>query len=99
MKTQQQNRPLTQTEQVEFRFIVQNYYRDRALSGNVEHLVKGTKTLRLFKSWFNLMKNKGRLKFGTLRFTETGETWLWQPRNRVGRGGWQRCGIHFGPQA
>lgn len=76
--------------EVDFRFVVHNYYRDRRLSGNTERIVKGIKTLKLFKSWFSLMKNKGRLKFGTLRFIETGETWLWQPS------GWQRCGRHFG---
>ena len=61
--------------------------------------VKGIKTLKLFKSWFRLMKNfkywtkkPNTLLYGTLKFVSTGETWIWQNPNlnyNVGKSGWR----------
>lgn len=54
--------------------------------------VQGRKTLKLFKSWFKLMKNRCKLKTGVVKFAG-GETWIWQPSftDKYGkkRGGWQ----------
>lgn len=78
---------------VEFSFMKRNYvgYYHVGEPGISE--VKGVKSLRLFKSWFRLMKNKKRLLYGVVRFVGTGETWLWQPstgkRFRTERGDWQ----------
>lgn len=77
--------------EVEFAFMKKNYYR----LGKGESEVRGIKTLRLFKSWFKLMKSRKRLLYGTLKFLDTNETWIWQPRNPIrtdknGRGGWQK---------
>lgn len=72
---------------VEFKFMIKHYvpyrYRfsdfDRYEHGiNGEPLtVKGTKTAKLFKSWFNLMRNRKRLIFGTVKIIETGEVFSW----------------------
>ena len=79
---------------VKFKFVVKHYvpycYRSNDFHRyeygiNGEPLtVKGTKTAKLFKSWFNLMKNKKRLIFGTVEIVETGEKFAWNHRF-----GWQ----------
>lgn len=79
-------------EVVTFHFIVKTYYRDVAAGYDKQHEVSERMTLKLFKSWFKLMKSKNRLLYGTLRFAG-GETWIWQPTflDRSGKkcGGWQ----------
>lgn len=74
-------------ELVKFSFMIKNYYRD----GAGEHEVKGFKTLKLFKSWFRLVKNKGRCLYGVVKFVDSGETWIWQDPGRVYHGGWQKA--------
>lgn len=80
---------------VQFGFMVKSYYRIKAETGLSEHEVKGVKSLKLFKSWFRLMKNKGRLLYGYVKFFD-GEKWIWQPESDIRhdkywRGGWQRA--------
>lgn len=65
---------------VKFNFIVKTYYRSVKLGTPETHEVKGVKTLKLFKSWFRLMKNRNRLLYGVTRFAD-GETWIWQADN------------------
>ena len=82
---------------VEFAFLKKNYYRleggeYKGRKGIGE--VRGRKTLRLFKSWYNLMRSRGRLICGVVTFVDSGETWIWQPKNpfrkdKYCRGGWQ----------
>ena len=69
---------------VKFSFICKTYYRSVQLGADDTHEIKNVKTLKLFRSWFSLMKNKNRLLYGVIRFAD-GETWIWQ----IG-GGWQR---------
>lgn len=38
---------------------------------------RGFKTLKLFRSWFNLADNDGLLIRGILRFVDTDEIWFW----------------------
>ncbi len=74
---------------VKFQFICKTYYRSVQLGSEPQHEIKSVKTLKLFKSWFRLMKNKNRLLYGVARFAD-GETWIWQNPNLVFHGGWQR---------
>ncbi len=86
---------------VEFGFVMKNYYRDNLnIEGTNfyvhpvkfgEHEVRGRKTLKLFKSWFRLAKNSGRLLYGFVKFIDSGEAWLWQNPKKVYRGGWHRA--------
>lgn len=75
---------------VKFNFIVKTYYRSVQLGADKTHEAAGVKTLKLFKSWFRLMKNKNRLLYGVIRFAD-GETWIWQAADRVYHSGWQRA--------
>lgn len=75
---------------VKFNFMVKTYYRSVQLGTPKEHEVAGVKTLKLFKSWFRLMKNRNRLLFGVIRFAD-GETWIWQNPKLVYHGDWQRA--------
>ncbi len=79
-------------ETVEFSFMVKTGWREVAEGYEPQHETRGTKTLKLFKSWWRLMKNKNHLLYGVLTF-EDGEKWIWQPEivNKYGRrqGGWQ----------
>lgn len=74
---------------VKFNFICKTYYRSVALGADKTHEIKGVKTLKLFKSWFRLMKNRNRLLYGVIRFAD-GETFIWQNPNLVFNGGWLR---------
>lgn len=74
---------------VKFNFTCKTYYRSVQLGAAETHEIKNVKTLKLFRSWFRLMKNRNRLLFGVIRFAD-GETWIWQNPNLVFRGGWQR---------
>ena len=87
------------SEIVEFSFII----KPTSFGSGKAREVRGTKTLKLFKSWFRLAKNtyyppynkKNQLIYGVLKF-ETGETWLWQPESDIRHdkywhGGWQRA--------
>ena len=79
---------------VQFGFMKYAYYR---LARDIDKKVievKGVKSLKLFKSWFRLQKNKGRLLYGYIKFAD-GEKWIWQPESTIRRdkywhGGWQR---------
>lgn len=62
---------------VKFKFICKTYYRSVQLGADNTHETAGVKTLKLFKSWFRLMKNKNRLLYGVIRFAD-GETFIWQ---------------------
>lgn len=80
---------------VEFSFMVRSYYRLAAETGLKTHEVKGTKTLKLFKSWFKLMNSRNRLLYGVVKFAD-GETWIWQPiselrHDKYWSGGWQKA--------
>ena len=82
-------------EIVEFGFMVKTYYREVRDGYATEHEVKGSKTLKLFKSWFKLMKNRKRLLYGVVKFAD-GETWIWQPpsdvrHDKYWHGGWQKA--------
>ena len=68
------------SELVKYSFMCKTYYRSVALGAPTTHEVKGVKTLKLFKSWFRLMKNKNRLLYGVARFAD-GESWIWQPHS------------------
>lgn len=65
--------------------------------GDHEHEVRGKKTLKLFRSWFRLVCNwhykympyRREVLYGVVRFIDNDETWIWQNKNRVVRGGWQ----------
>lgn len=78
---------------LKFNFIAKLYYREKeqykGLTPPKTHEIKGVKTIKLFKSWFRLMKNKNRLLYGVVRFAD-GETWIWQAPDRVLKSGWQR---------
>lgn len=74
---------------VKFKFVVKTYYRSVQLGAAPVHESAGVKTLKLFRSWFRLMKNRNRLLYGVARFAD-GETFIWQNPNFVFRGGWQR---------
>ena len=79
---------------VQFGFMVKTYYRDVRAGYATTHEVKGVKSLKLFKSWFRLRKNKGRLLYGYVKFAD-GEKWIWQPESDIRHdkywhGGWQR---------
>lgn len=74
---------------IKFKFVVKTYYRSVQLGADDTHEVTGIKTIKLFRSWFRLMKNKKRLLYGVARFAD-GETFIWQNPNFVFRGGWQR---------
>lgn len=80
-------------ELLEFGFMVKSYYRFARETGMSTHEVRGKKTVKLFKSWWRLMKNRGRLLYGVVKFAD-GEIWIWQPLSNVRRdkywhGGWQ----------
>ena len=84
-------------EIVRFSFRIKNYYREIAVGGDEIIEVRGEKTLKLFKSWFRLMKNRNKLVVGVIEFTKNNEKWIWQPKNPIrtdiyGRGGWQYIG-------
>ena len=74
---------------VKFGFMSKTYYRDTEAGCPPIHEIKGRKTLKLFKSWFRLMKNRGRLLYGYVEFLD-GEIWIWQNPDRVYRAGWQK---------
>lgn len=73
-------------------------YGFRMLIGNEPHEISGTKTLKLFKSWFRLATNwhyrytpkdqRRTLLVGYVKF-EDGETWIWQNKKHAWPGGWQ----------
>lgn len=79
----------SERENVRFHFVMR--------IGNDRHEVNGTKTLKLFRSWFRLAcnwhykytpKNQQRdMCYGVIVF-EDGETWLWQNKKHVFPGGW-----------
>lgn len=80
---------------VRFGFIVKSYYRIKAETGLDTHEVKGVKSLKLFKSWWRLMKSRNRLLYGYIKFAD-GETWIWQPESDIRHdkywhGGWQKA--------
>lgn len=77
-------------EVVHYSFMVKTYYRDVQAGYPSEHEVIGDKTIKLFLSWFRLMLSRNRLLYGFVDFND-GETWIWQPQNKYGRGGWQKC--------
>lgn len=80
--------------QVRFSFKKINYYRIKRETGEEKGEVRGEMSLHLFKSWFKLMNNTGRLLYGVLQFVESGEMWIWQPRVKTSRGlmgGWQKA--------
>lgn len=66
--------------------------------GTERHEISGTKTLKLFKSWFRLTANwqyrympkdqRRTLLVGYVKF-EDGETWIWQNKKYARPGGWQ----------
>lgn len=76
------------SEIVHFSFMCKTYYRDVALGAPELHECKGLKTLKLFKSWFRLMKNKNRLLYGVVTFSD-GEAWIWQSSKTVYNAGWK----------
>ena len=65
--------------------------------GNERHEVNGTKTLKLFRSWFRLACNwhykytpksqRRDMLYGIVEF-EDGEMWIWQNKKHVYPGGW-----------
>ena len=77
---------------VEFSFVKRNYYRIRQETGEEFGEVKGTHSLRLFKSWFKLMQHRPHdLRYGTIKLSN-GEQWIWQKPVQTERGiigGWQ----------
>ena len=83
-------------EVVEFSFMIRNTPRrfeiELDIAPEPTSEVTGRKTLKLFKSWFKLMKNHHKLLYGVLKFAG-GETWLWQPacvdKHGNKHGGWQ----------
>jgi len=66
--------------------------------GTDRYEISGTKTLKLFKSWFRLAANwhyrytpkdqRRTLLVGYVKF-EDGETWIWQNKKHARPGGWQ----------
>lgn len=79
---------------VRFAFRKRNYYRIKRETGEEIGEVRGEKSLRMFKSWFNLMLSKGRLLCGVLEFLDSGDMWIWQPPVETSRGwmgGWQKA--------
>ena len=76
-------------EKVKFHFVMK--------IGNDRHEVNGTKTLKLFRSWFRLACNfhykytpksqQRDMCYGIVEF-EDGETWIWQNKKHVLPGGW-----------
>lgn len=82
---------------VRFKFRKINYYRIKRDTGEEIGEAQGEMSLRLFKSWFKMMKSTGRLLCGMLQFVDSGETWIWQPENGYknpkwfNRGGWQKA--------
>lgn len=82
-------------ELVKFGFMVKSYYRLASETGETTHEVRGVKTLKLFKSWWRLMKSRKRLLYGVVKFAD-GETWIWQPpsdvrHDKYWNGGWQKA--------
>lgn len=75
-------------EQVRFRFVFRRYYRDRIETGEETKEMECEKTLKLFLSWFNLQKNRGKLYRGVVTFVNSGERWLWSPSC-----GWRFVGV------
>ena len=75
-------------ELVRFEFKIKTYYRDARITGCEEKEVVGVKTLKLFKSWFRLMKNRGKALYGVLTFLSTGEVWCWTVPSISKRSGW-----------
>ena len=84
-------------EIVEFSFMIRNHRPRRFeieqdIAPEPKTEVRGYKTLKLFKSWFKLMVNRGNPMFGVLKF-DSGETWIWQPifadKHGKRHGGWQ----------
>lgn len=73
--------------EVEFGFMAERYWRD----GEGVHEIKGRKTLKLFKSWFRLMRRRGKLLYGYVKFIDSGEAWIWQHPSRVYNGGWHKA--------
>ena len=79
---------------VRFKFRKINYYRIKRDTGEEIGEAQGEMSLRLFKSWFKMMKSTGRLLCGMLQFVDSGETWIWQPPVETSRGwmgGWQKA--------
>ena len=80
---------------VKFSFVKRNYYRIRQDTGEEFGEVKGTKTLKLFKSWFKLMQHRPHdLLYGVITISDgyNFERWLWQKPIQTARGiqgGWQ----------
>lgn len=80
---------------VKFSFVKRNYYRIREDTGEEFGEVKGTKTLRQFKSWFNLMQHRPHdLRYGVITICDGKklEKWIWQKPEQTARGiigGWQ----------
>ena len=80
---------------VKFSFVKRNYYRIREETGEEFGEVKGTKNLRQFKSWFNLMQHRPHdLRYGVITMSDglNWERWLWQKPVKTERGtigGWQ----------
>lgn len=72
---------------IKFSFMCKTYYRSVELGAPTEHEVKGVKTLKLFRSWFRLMKSKSRLLYGVVRFAD-GEQWIWH-KNCFRKNGWR----------
>lgn len=82
-------RTRSERENVRFHFVMR--------IGNERHEVNGTKTLKLFRSWFRLACNfrykympksqRRDMCYGVVEF-EDGETWLWQNQDHVFPGGW-----------
>ena len=80
---------------VKFSFVKRNYYRIREETGEEFGEVKGTKTLKLFKSWFKLMQHRPHdLQYGVITMSDGihWERWLWQKPVQTAHGiigGWQ----------
>ena len=79
-------------EIVEFSFMIRThrprkFEREFEIEPEPTRELVGEKTLKLFKSWWRLMKNRGKLLYGVVKFKD-GETWIWQPKY-LNRGGWQ----------
>ena len=78
---------------VEFHFMIKRYVPFRLRQDpeqgefNEPINVSGVKSLKLFKSWFKLMKNKKRLLYG-VAYLSDGRRYIWQPEF-LNRGGWQ----------
>lgn len=65
---------------VPYRYRFSEFDRDEHGINGEPVSVSGEKTEKLFKSWFNIMKNKNRLIHGTVEVIETGKKYAWNPR-------------------